>query len=260
MSRLPPSLAVIIPAYNAAVTLDRTLRSAVASVRHCIDVQKLAVDAEIIVVDDRSTDDTPSIVKAWAAQEPAVKLVINAVNRGPGFSRNEGVRQSNAQYLFFLDADDVFYDNHIHTCLSALLADESLGYVFTRMKIDMPMHPDWVPSLDESCPINFCVRRLWHDWIKGFAEEEDFRTYRTEDTLYRMCLRKLVKHRKIDEITCEQFISPGNALDRQREKLAMSKADWQKSGISDGFVMTEQMKAVSLDRLMHVERLMGTTR
>ncbi|MBL8630237.1 MAG: glycosyltransferase family 2 protein [Rhodospirillaceae bacterium] len=257
MSRYAPTVAVIIPAYNAAATLDRTLKSAVASLRHCVDAAGLTVEADIIVVDDRSTDDTPNIVKRWAQQYPTVKLHINAENRGPGFARNEGVRQTSAQYLFFLDADDVFYDNHIHTCLAALLADDALGYVFTRMKIDMPMHPEWRDSLDESCPINFCVRRVWHEWIKGFAEEEDFRTYRTEDTLYRMCLRKLVKHKKIDVETCEQFISPGNALDRQRQKLAMSKADWAKSGISDGFVMTDQMKEVSLDRLMHVERIAG---
>lgn len=259
MSRFAPTIAVIIPAYNAARTIDRTLASAVRSLRQCTDIEGLNVEPEIIVVDDRSTDNTREIVKDWTIREPALKLVSNAENRGPGFSRNEGVRQTSAQFLFFLDADDVLYDNHIYLCLSTLLADTSLGYVFTRMKIDMPMHPDWRPSLDESSPINFCVRRVWHDWIKGFAEEDDFRIYRTEDTLYRMCLRKLVKHTKIDTETCEQFISPGNALDRQREKLSMSKADWSKSGVDDGFVMTEQMKAVSLERLMHVERLKGAT-
>jgi glycosyltransferase involved in cell wall biosynthesis len=254
MSRLLPTIAVIIPAYNAAATLDRTLVSALGSVRHCHD-RGLAMEAEIIVVDDRSTDATPAIVQ----RTPGVRLITNAVNRGPGFSRNEGVRRSTAQFLFFLDADDVFYPNHIHACLAALLADDALGYVFTRMHIDMPMHPDWPPSLDESSPINFCVRRPWHAWIQGFAEDEDFRTYRTEDTLYRMCLRKLVKHAKLDVETCEQFVSPGNALDRQRSKLSMSKKDWMASGIDDGFVMTERMKTVSMDRLLHVERLLGTT-
>ncbi len=256
MSRYTPTIAVIIPAYNAASTLERTLTSALGAVRHCIETKGLKIDAEIIVVDDRSTDATPSIVNST----PGVRLVTNTVNRGPGFSRNEGVRQSAAQFLFFLDADDVFYANHIHTCLEALLADDALGYVFTRMRIDMPMHPDWPRSLDQSCPINFCVRRVWHDWIKGFAEEEDFRTYRTEDTLYRMCLRDLVKHKKLEVETCEQFVSPGNALDRQRQKLSMSMADWNKSGLDDGFVLTPQMEAVVKDRLDHVARIMGAKR
>jgi hypothetical protein len=93
--------------------------------------------------------------------------------------------------------------------------------------------------------------------IQGFAEEPDFRTYRTEDTLYRKCLRDLVKHKKIDVVTCEQFISPGNALDRQRAKLGMSMADWNKSGLDDGFVLTPQMEEVVKARLAHVAKLLG---
>ena len=254
-----PTAAVVIPAYNAVKTLDRTLASAVASLRECVDVQGLDVDAEIIVVDDVSTDATAEIVDEWTRREPVVRLVRNAVNRGPGFSRNEGVRQTKAQMLFFLDADDVFYPNHIHLCLKELLADSAIGYVFTRMKVDMPMHPDWPRSLDESCPINFCIHRVWHDLIQGFAEEDDFRIYRTEDTLYRMCMRNLVKHRKIDVFTCEQFVSPGNALDRQRAKLGMSMVEWNRSGEDDGFVLTPQMEAVVKARLDRVAQIQGHT-
>ena len=255
--RQPLTATVIIPAYNAAKTIDRTLASAVESFRHCVDVGGIALTGEIVVVDDVSTDTTAEIVTAWTKRDPLVRLARNAVNRGPGFSRNEGVRQSTGWFLFFLDADDVFYPNHIQLCVKELLADASLGYVFTRMKVDMPLHPDWVPSLDESNPINFCVRRVWHDMIQGFAEEPDFRTYRTEDTLYRKCLRDLVKHRKIDAVTCEQFISPGNALDRQRAKLGMSMAEWNKSGLDDGFVLTPQMEEVVKARLAHVAKLLG---
>ena len=151
----PRTAAVIIPAYNAAKTIDRTLASAVESLRHCTDVEGLELDGEIVVVDDVSTDDTPQNVEAWASREPAVRLVRNAANRGSGFSRNEGVRQSTGWFLFFLDSDDIFYPKHIFLCVKELLADPSLGYVFTRMKVDMPMHADWVASLDESNPINF---------------------------------------------------------------------------------------------------------
>jgi glycosyltransferase involved in cell wall biosynthesis len=260
MSRFPPTAAVVIPAYNAALTLDRAISSVVAALQKCIHFSGLAVDAEVLVVDDASTDATPEIAKAWNSKESRVKLIRNAANRGPGFSRNEGVRRTAAQFLFFLDADDVFFENHIHACLAALLADDTLGYVFTRTRIDLPMHPDWPRSIDESNPINFCVRRVWHDWIKGFPEEDDFRVHRTEDTLYRLCLRELVKHRKIDVATCEQFVSPGNALDRQRRKFAMSMAEWNRSGLDDGFRVTAQMEAVVKARLDHVARLLGARR
>jgi glycosyltransferase involved in cell wall biosynthesis len=255
-SRLLPSAVVVIPAYNAARTLDRTLESAVESAQRCT-AQGLDMEIDIVVVDDCSTDDTPDIVAAWSKKAPSVRLIHAPENGGPGKARNIGVAQSRGRFLFFLDADDVFYANHIHACATALLADDTLGYVFTRMHVDMPMHADWRASLDESNPINFCVRRVWHDMIEGFAEGPDFRQYRTEDTLYRKCLRDLVKHKKLDIETCEQFVSPGNALDRQREKLAMSMADWRASGGSDGFHMTEAMKEEALRRLAHVSKLRG---
>jgi glycosyltransferase involved in cell wall biosynthesis len=256
MRQRTPTVSIIIPAYNAAKTIERTLESAAASIRHCIDTKGLAIEAEIVVIDDGSTDATVEIVTGWGKRAP-VRLIRNTANRGAGFSRNEGVRQSSGRFLFFLDADDVFYPNHVYTCLEALLADDALGYVFTRVKVDMPMHQDWKPSLDESCPINFALRRIWHDMIQGFPEEADFRTYGTEDTLYRACLRNLVKHRKIDVETCEQFASPGNALDRQRRKFTFSFADWKKQNIDDGFRMTPQMEEVVAARFAHVARLLG---
>lgn len=255
-----PSVAVIIPAYNAATTLARTLQSAVDSVAAAREKMPNLM-AEIAVVDDVSTDDTRAIISRWAEAHADIKLVTYDENQGPGFARNEGVRKTTGTYLFFLDSDDVFYPNHIHTCLERLLDRDDLGYVFTKLHIDMPMHDQWRYSLDESNPINFCVRRVWHDMIMGFAEEPDFRTYRTEDTLYRMCLRDLVAHEKIDVETCEQFVSPGNALDRQREKLGMSIAAWnahvKTGGGDDGFVLTDDMERVVEARLAHVRNLLG---
>jgi len=255
-----PSISVVIPAYNAAKTLERTLQSAVDSVEQARSVIPDLI-AEIAVVDDVSTDNTREIINLWVEQNSYIKLVTYAENRGPGSARNEGVRQTTGAYLFFLDSDDVFYPNHVSVCLEHLLERDDLGYVFTKMHIDMAMHEQWRRSLDESNPINFCVRRIWHDMILGFAEEQDFRTYRSEDTLYRMCLRDVAAHEKIEVETCEQFVSPGNALDRQREKLLMSMAEWnakvKEEGAEDGFVMTDDMARVVEARLAHVRKIMG---
>src|SRR5262249_25505847 len=102
-----PSPPLVIPPPNAAPTPDAPIASAVDALNQCRAAMELA--GEIVVVDDRSTDATPDIVRDWGKREPAVRLVTNVVNRGPGFSRNEGVRQSTGRFLFFLDADDVFY-------------------------------------------------------------------------------------------------------------------------------------------------------
>ncbi|MEQ8509076.1 MAG: glycosyltransferase family A protein [Rhodospirillaceae bacterium] len=251
-----PSIAVVIPAYNAVATLERTLQSVVESI--AVARENIpALISEIAVVDDGSTDDTATLIKQWAAQHNDITPVFLVQNRGPGFARNEGVRKTTAAHLFFLDADDIYYPNHIHTCLEHLMARDDLGYVFTKVRIDMPMHDQWRDSLDESNPINFCVRRVWHDMIMGFAEEPDFKIHRTEDTLYRKCLRQAVAHEKIHVETCEQFISPGNALDRQRAKLNMSIAAWKASDVDDGFFLTDAMKRVIETRLAHVRNLVG---
>ncbi len=251
-----PSIAVIIPAHNAAATLDRTLHSVVESL--AVARAKIpTLISEIAVVDDHSTDATAALIKQWAAKHDILKPVFLTQNRGAGFARNEGVRKTTAAHLFFLDADDVYYPNHIHTCLAHLMARDDLGYVFTKLHIDMPIHQAWRDSLDESNPINFCVRRVWHDMILGFPEEEDFKRYGSEDSLYRKCLRQAVSHEKINVETCEQFLSPGNSLDRQSKKLSMSIVEWEASDVDDGFFLTDDMKRVIETRLNHVRNLVG---
>ena len=89
-------VSVIIPVYNAADTLERTLDS----VRH----QSLK-DIEIIVVDDGSTDNTPEILKKYAAFDKRFK-VIRQENAYAGAARNRGIDVAKGEYIGFVDADD----------------------------------------------------------------------------------------------------------------------------------------------------------
>ena len=88
-----PSVAVVIPAYNAARFIERAL----ASVR----TQTYPVE-EIVVVDDGSTDGTAQVVAAL----PDKITVISQANAGPSAARNLGVQQTRAELIAFLDADD----------------------------------------------------------------------------------------------------------------------------------------------------------
>ena len=76
-----PSTAVIVAAFNAAATVERAVRSALAQ----------AECAEVCVVDDASTDATAEIVAALCQADPRVTLVRQAQNAGPAAARN-GVR------------------------------------------------------------------------------------------------------------------------------------------------------------------------
>lgn len=91
-----PSVSVIIPAYNAAKTIEQCLASVLGQT---LD------DLEVIVVDDGSTDDTLEVVGSVADGDPRV-TVLTQENSHAGVARNRGMAQATGDYLYFLDADD----------------------------------------------------------------------------------------------------------------------------------------------------------
>jgi peptidoglycan/xylan/chitin deacetylase (PgdA/CDA1 family)/glycosyltransferase involved in cell wall biosynthesis/2-polyprenyl-3-methyl-5-hydroxy-6-metoxy-1,4-benzoquinol methylase len=91
-----PSVSVIIPAYNAADTIEMALRS--LAVQH-------GVAWEAIVVDDGSTDDTAGIVQQRMRREPRLRLIRQSQS-GVSAARNAGMSVARGEWLCFLDADD----------------------------------------------------------------------------------------------------------------------------------------------------------
>jgi dolichyl-phosphate beta-glucosyltransferase len=90
---------IVIPAYNESQRLGATLEKVLAYVR------QQAWDAEVIVVNDGSQDNTAEIVRAFAKDNSAVRLVENPGNRGKGYSVRNGMLQSRGDILVFSDAD-----------------------------------------------------------------------------------------------------------------------------------------------------------
>src|SRR5947209_1378099 len=86
---------VIIATYNRAKFLQATLES--------VRLQEFK-DYETIVVDDGSTDETLSVLK----EHPWVR-VLRQKNKGPGAARNYGASQARAEYIAFLDSDDLWF-------------------------------------------------------------------------------------------------------------------------------------------------------
>lgn len=94
------SCSIVIPAYNEAKRLPRTLHSILGF------IADRNWDAEIIVVNDGSNDETADVARAFSAKYPAVRLVDNLVNCGKGQSIRDGVRVANGDVILFADADD----------------------------------------------------------------------------------------------------------------------------------------------------------
>lgn len=95
MNPRSPKVSVIVPAFNAELSIDAALESALAQTWR---------DFEVIVVDDGSTDGTAARLAAWRDR---VK-VLSQPNGGPARARNAGIAASDGELIAFLDADDVW--------------------------------------------------------------------------------------------------------------------------------------------------------
>lgn len=94
-----PRLSIVIPAYNESARIESTL----GRVLSCVNDQ--AWDAEVLVIDDGSTDSTAAIVESWMDQHPRLHLIKNPGNRGKGYSVRNGLLQAAGDVVMFTDAD-----------------------------------------------------------------------------------------------------------------------------------------------------------
>lgn len=94
-----PKYSIVIPAYNESGRIPATLESVVA----CIRANQWS--AEVVVVNDGSTDSTAQVVRGFAVHSPEVRLIENPGNRGKGYSVRSGVLQALGDVVMFTDAD-----------------------------------------------------------------------------------------------------------------------------------------------------------
>ena|SRR6202162_2806575 len=90
---------IVIPAYNEASRLDTTLHRVLAYIAN------QGWNAEIIIVNDGSRDNTAEIVRGYAERNPNLRLLENPGNRGKGYSVRHGILNAMGDVVFFSDAD-----------------------------------------------------------------------------------------------------------------------------------------------------------
>lgn len=127
-----PEISVIINSYNYARFLGQAIDSALS--------QKGGIRAEIIVVDDGSTDDTGAVL----ARYDGAITAIRQANAGQAAAINAGVRASRGKVLAFLDADDQWAPDKLAAVARAFRADPELSLVYHRLQ---PIGLDGSPRL-----------------------------------------------------------------------------------------------------------------
>lgn len=110
-------VSVIIPCYNHARYLSQAIASVLAQTR---------VAAEIIVIDDGSTDDTAQVAASFGEH---IRYLYQP-NAGLSAARNAGIRAGKGDYLGFLDADDLWRPDFLRVLVSLLDSDARLGAVY----------------------------------------------------------------------------------------------------------------------------------
>jgi glycosyltransferase involved in cell wall biosynthesis len=184
MSAALSSVAVIVPAFNVECWISETLRS-VWSLRHPMDL------LEVIVVDDASTDGTVKIAQQVLTRAPFRWRVIRSSGEGPSAARNTGWRSCSAEWVQFLDADDLVTAEKLERQLGVPEArSPEVSVIYSAwQRWSQTRSGEWAASGPVECPMvgqaaleelmdgrNFIAtgsqifRRSWLERIDGFDE------------------------------------------------------------------------------------------
>ena len=149
-----PTISVLIPTYNRAEFLPRTLTS--------VFNQTVPLH-EVLLVDDGSTDATPQVVQSLMSQHPAWQARLRYVrqeNRGKSAALNTLLGLADGEWLAFLDSDDLWLADKLEWQLRALRAFPECGGCFTdsvlspadrtetELHANRPRYPECFPSHD----------------------------------------------------------------------------------------------------------------
>lgn len=134
-----PKISAIVPAYN----VERYIEAAIDSL-----LEQSAPFHEIVVINDGSTDTTPSKLKKY--ENVSSIRIEHTVNRGLGMARNRGLERASGDYVYFFDSDDLLDSAFVQTVGAELQSDPNTDLVFFSGKnfYDTAFDPDSYPSSD----------------------------------------------------------------------------------------------------------------
>lgn len=115
-------VAVIIPCFNASKTIEQTLKS--------LDGQTFK-NYDVFIVNDGSTDGTEDIVLSYRDRTRKPWKVITQTNMGQTVAKNAGIRNSNSEYVAFLDSDDLWAPEKLEYQVNLMMSNHEVGLCYT---------------------------------------------------------------------------------------------------------------------------------
>jgi len=109
MSQSSPFFSIVIPTYNRAHLIGKTIQSVLE--------QELS-DFEVLVIDDGSRDNTAEVMQTF--NDPRIHY-LKKENGERGAARNYGAARARGKYINFFDSDDLMYPNHLHVAREMII-------------------------------------------------------------------------------------------------------------------------------------------
>ena len=146
MSRTRPRFSLVSAAYNVSAYLPEFIAS--------IENQDGGLDdVEVIMVDDGSTDSTHALLEAWAARNPAVRVVTQA-NAGQGPARNHGMAEATGEWVTFPDPDDVLTAGYL-SAIRSFLDERDAGHRIDMVATRRVMWEEATGVIKDGHPLRF---------------------------------------------------------------------------------------------------------
>jgi glycosyltransferase involved in cell wall biosynthesis len=119
-----PLVTVVVPVFNEAATVGQVVD----------ELLELPLRLEILLVDDGSTDESPSVLAALAATHHQVKVLTQARNQGKGAAVRRGINDSHGDILLIQDADLEYSPSDIPALIDPLLSGKADAVFGTRLR------------------------------------------------------------------------------------------------------------------------------
>lgn len=223
---MTPAISVVMAAYNGADLVGETIASLRAQTRE---------DWELIVVDDRSTDDTLAMLRA--IEDPRIAVIASEANQGPVHARNRAFASARGHYIAALDQDDLctpdrfarqaaFLDANPQVALvasAALLLEDGKAAPWPGDRHLSPAMIDWLlltqnPLVWSTCMFRADAARALTPFTRPeLRYAEDFDLYQR--------IRAFGPLARIDAPLLEYRCHPGGASQKYRSMMEASAAN-----------------------------------
>ena len=195
------TVSVIVPVFNAEKYLKRSIESI---------LNQTYKDLEIIIIDDKSTDNSKKVIQKYAASDNRIRTFYSEMNQGVSKSRNIGLKSFSGDYVLFMDSDDYIVPDAIEKMVDAsnkydadiidsyhliIYNKNNKNYYFTENKVpkkDLVMGSlkDNIDILTKSTYVT--GKLIKKELIDGLLFDEKLLRY--EDLVFEHQLKKRIKN------------------------------------------------------------------